>query len=141
MIVPRRQSHANGWTMQYKTPCPRPHQVCVQCVMDTTDSAIDFDARGVCDHCRTFNSTIRPQWNTGAIGQAQLQAELDKLRGAGQGRDFDCIVGMSGGIDSSYLTYLAKEQFGLRPLVFHVDAGWNSQTAVNNIERIVINQV
>lgn len=105
--------------------------------MDTTDSNIDFDAGGVCDHCRTFTSTIRPRWDTGATGQARLQAELSKLRRAGRGRDFDCIVGMSGGVDSSYLTYLAKEQFGLRPLVFHVDAGWNSQTAVNNIERIV----
>jgi N-acetyl sugar amidotransferase len=59
------------------------------------------------------------------------------IKKAGEGRDFDCIVGMSGGVDSSYLVYLAKERLGLRPLVFHVDAGWNSQEAVNNIERLV----
>jgi N-acetyl sugar amidotransferase len=62
---------------------------------------------------------------------------VEKIKKAGLGKDFDCILGMSGGIDSSYLTYLAKEQLGLRPLVFHVDAGWNSQIAVNNIERLV----
>jgi N-acetyl sugar amidotransferase len=62
---------------------------------------------------------------------------VEKIKKEGEGKDFDCIVGMSGGIDSSYLTYLAKEKFGLRPLVFHVDAGWNSQEAVNNIEKLV----
>jgi N-acetyl sugar amidotransferase len=61
----------------------------------------------------------------------------EKIKQAGVGKDFDCIIGMSGGIDSSYLTYVAKEHFGLRPLVFHVDAGWNSQEAVNNIEKLV----
>ena len=62
---------------------------------------------------------------------------VKEVKKCGAGREFDCIIGMSGGIDSSYLVYLAKEQLGLRPLVFHVDAGWNSQEAVNNIERIV----
>ncbi|BBJ00642.1 LPS biosynthesis protein WbpG [Ferrigenium kumadai] len=62
---------------------------------------------------------------------------VEKIKRAGVGKDFDCIIGMSGGIDSSYLTYIAKETLGLRPLVFHVDAGWNSQEAVNNIEKLV----
>jgi len=62
---------------------------------------------------------------------------VSKIKQDGKGKDFDCILGMSGGIDSSYLTYIAKVEFGLRPLVFHVDAGWNSQVAVNNIERLV----
>jgi N-acetyl sugar amidotransferase len=62
---------------------------------------------------------------------------IEQIKREGQGRDHDCIIGMSGGVDSSYVTYLAKEKFGLRPLVFHVDAGWNSQEAVNNIERLV----
>ena len=113
------------------------HQVCVRCVMDTTDSSIQFDAAGVCDHCRNFDSRIAPHWHTDERGKRQLDRILEEIRRCGQGRDFDCIIGMSGGIDSSYLTYLAKEQFGLRPLVFHVDAGWNSQIAVNNIERLV----
>lgn len=105
--------------------------------MDTSDSKIVFDEQGVCDHCNTFHAKVRPAWDTGAKGRAELDAMIEKIKASGKGRDFDCIIGMSGGVDSSYLTYLAKEKFGLRPLVFHVDAGWNSQIAVNNIERLV----
>lgn len=105
--------------------------------MDTSDSAIEFDAAGVCDHCRTFHAQIEPNWHTDERGEKALERLVDDITNTGKGRDFDCIIGMSGGVDSSYLTYLAKEKLGLRPLVFHVDAGWNSQIAVNNIERIV----
>lgn len=115
----------------------RPYQVCSHCVMDTSDSAIVFDAQGVCDHCTTFRAKILPNWHTDDRGKKQLEGLADGIREAGKGRDFDCIIGMSGGIDSSYLVYIAKEQMGLRPLVFHVDAGWNSQEAVNNIEKLV----
>jgi N-acetyl sugar amidotransferase len=115
----------------------REYQVCTRCVMDTTDAAISFDAEGVCDHCRTFDSQILPDWQPSETHSAELESSIEAIRKAGRGRDFDCIIGMSGGIDSSYLTYLAKERLGLRPLVFHVDAGWNSQIAVNNIERLV----
>lgn len=105
--------------------------------MDDTDTAIIFDSEGVCDHCRTFQRKVEPNWHTDYRGQQSLTALVDAIKASGKGKDFDCIIGMSGGIDSSYLTYLAKEHFGLRPLVFHVDAGWNSQTAVNNIERLI----
>lgn len=115
----------------------RPYQICTNCVMDTTDSAITFDARGVCDHCNTYYNKTLPNWDTGAAGKAELDRMVSEIRTAGKGRDFDCIIGMSGGIDSSYLVYAAKELMGLRPLVFHVDAGWNSQIAVNNIERLI----
>lgn len=115
----------------------RPYQVCAHCVMDTSDSRIEFDARGVCDHCRTFHAKIEPNWHTDERGAADLARITEEIKAAGRGKDFDCIIGMSGGIDSSYLTYLAKEKMGLRPLVFHVDAGWNSQEAVNNIEKLV----
>lgn len=104
--------------------------------MDTTDSRITFDAAGVCDHCRTFDSQVKPNWHTDERGERDLRAMVETIKSAGRGKDFDCIIGMSGGIDSSYLTYIATE-FGLRPLVFHVDAGWNSQEAVNNIEKLV----
>lgn len=115
----------------------RAYQVCTNCVMDTTDSTISFDERGVCDHCRGFYSEILPNWHTDERGRRDLQLIVEKIKKEGKGKDFDCIMGMSGGIDSSYLTYIAKEHFGLRPLVFHVDAGWNSQEAVNNIEKLV----
>jgi N-acetyl sugar amidotransferase len=110
---------------------------CINCVMDTTDSAIVFDARGVCDHCNTFYKHVQPNWHTEERGKEELDQMVESIRAAGKGKDFDCIIGMSGGIDSSYLVYAAKEIMGLRPLVFHVDAGWNSQIAVNNIERLV----
>lgn len=110
--------------------------ICTNCVMDTTDSRITFDADGVCDHCRTFYDKVLPTWHTDERGARELRALAERIKTAGKGKDFDCIIGMSGGIDSSYLTYIATE-FGLRPLVFHVDAGWNSQEAVNNIEKLV----
>jgi len=113
------------------------YQICKSCVMDTSDSMIVFDSHGVCDHCNMFTNVTSPSWDTGPKGQAELDAMVETIKREGAGKDFDCIIGMSGGIDSSYLTYIAKEKLGLRPLVFHVDAGWNSQVAVNNIERLV----
>lgn len=105
--------------------------------MDTSDSKITFDSRGVCDHCSGFYKNVQPNWCIDERGRKALQILVDKIKRIGAGRDFDCIIGMSGGIDSSYLTYVAKEKLGLRPLVFHVDAGWNSQVAVNNIEKLI----
>lgn len=113
------------------------YQICTNCVMDTTDSMIVFDENGVCDHCNTFYKHILPNWHTDKRGNEELEVLVDKIKHSGKGKNFDCIIGMSGGIDSSYLTYIAKEKLGLRPLVFHVDAGWNSQVAVNNIEKLV----
>lgn len=113
------------------------YRVCTQCVMDTSDSRITFDDRGRCDHCLTFERHTKPNWHPDARGRAELDVLVEAIRAKGQGREFDCIIGMSGGVDSSYLVYLAKEVLKLRPLVFHVDAGWNSQIAVNNIERLV----
>lgn len=115
----------------------RDTQICSNCVMDTSDSAITFDDKGVCDHCRTFYGEVLPNWHTDQRGRAEIEAVVTKLKAAGKGKPFDCIIGLSGGIDSSYLTYLAKEELGLKPLVFHVDAGWNSKVAVNNIEKVV----
>lgn len=113
------------------------YQVCCNCVMDTSDSKIVFDEKGVCDHCNTYYNDILPFWNKGVGHEKKLEGLISKIKREGKGKDFDCIMGMSGGIDSSYLLYMMKEQYGLRPLVFHVDAGWNSQLAVNNIERLV----
>lgn len=118
-------------------PLMKEYRVCSNCVMDTTDIAITFDERGICDHCRSFYRDVQPNWHPDAEGRRTLATHIERIKKDGEGRDFDCIIGMSGGIDSSYLTYLAKVELGLRPLVFHVDAGWNSQEAVNNIERIV----
>jgi N-acetyl sugar amidotransferase len=115
----------------------REYQVCTSCVMDTSDPGITFDEHGVCDQCNSFYTNILPSWHTDDRGWQTLQGTVAKIQEAGKGKDFDCILGVSGGVDSSYLTYLAKEKLGLRPLVFHVDAGWNSQIAVNNIEKLI----
>ncbi len=115
----------------------RQYQICTRCVMDTTDSVITFDDGGVCDHCQTFDTQIKPNWKIDDRSRAELGELVSKIKQSGKGKEFDCIIGVSGGIDSSYLTWLAKHEFGLRPLVFHVDAGWNSQEAVNNIETLI----
>ena len=110
--------------------------ICSRCVMDTTDSVISFDDNGVCDHCRTYDAKILPYWVNGNDDNSAFNMMIDKIKADGNGKDFDCIIGMSGGVDSSYLVHLAANA-GLNPLVFHVDAGWNSITAVNNIDRLV----
>ncbi len=110
---------------------------CNNCVMDNTDTSIIFDENGVCDHCNTYFSDILPKWHQGDEGEKILNKYIKKIKKSGEKRDFDCIMGMSGGIDSSYLLYTMVSKYGLRPLVFHVDAGWNSQIAVNNIEKLI----
>ncbi|MGB6055998.1 MAG: N-acetyl sugar amidotransferase [Burkholderiaceae bacterium] len=113
------------------------YQVCNNCVMDTSDPRITFDADGVCDHCTGFKTDVLPNWHTGAVGERMFQEIAEKIKIEGKGKPFDCILGMSGGLDSSYLLHLAVVKFGLRPLVFHVDGGWNSDIAVSNIQALV----
>lgn len=105
--------------------------------MDTSDPNIRFDDRGHCDYCNNYDATIAPNWHTDEHGAAKLSVLADTIRAAGKGKDFDCIIGLSGGLDSSYAAYVAKEKMGLRPLLFHVDAGWNTDQAVGNIEKLV----
>ena len=112
-------------------------RTCLNCVMDTTDTNIFFDENGICDHCITFKNNIEPFWQTNENDKLQLKEIVKKIKKESKDKDFDCLMGMSGGIDSSYLLYKMVTEFNLRPLVFHVDAGWNSQIAVNNIERLV----
>jgi N-acetyl sugar amidotransferase len=105
--------------------------------MDTSDSAIDFDANGVCDHCRTFWRDVEPNWHPDDKGKAIFRGLIEQIRKSGEGKPFDSIIGLSGGLDSSYLLHLAVTEFGMRPLVFHVDGGWNTDLAVNNIQMLV----
>lgn len=112
------------------------YQVCTRCVMDTTDPQIRFDDAGLCNHCREFETVTRKHWFPNEEGARRWAALAAQIRAEGRGRDYDCILGLSGGIDSSYLAIKVHE-WGLRPLVVHVDAGWNSELAVANIEKIV----
>jgi N-acetyl sugar amidotransferase len=114
-----------------------PYQICSNCIMDTSDPGITFDERGWCDYCRNYYTNIEPNWYPNEKGEKMLAPLINKIKKDGKGRDHDCLIGISGGVDSSYVTYIAKEKFGLRPLMLHVDAGWNSQISVNNIEKLI----
>jgi N-acetyl sugar amidotransferase len=112
---------------------------CVRCVLDseTPYTNLVFDGEGVCNNCRAYEVTaaqtvLRPI----AEKQRDLVLTIEKIKKSGQGKSYDCILGVSGGVDSTYLAYLSKE-WGLRPLVVHFDNGWNSELAVNNIQNIV----
>lgn len=104
--------------------------------MDTTDPAISFDEGGVCNHCRNFDAIKHSVWHPDEQGRVMLERELERVRAAGRSHEYDCVIGLSGGVDSSYLAYLSRE-WGLRTLVVHVDCGWNSENAVRNIEVLV----
>jgi N-acetyl sugar amidotransferase len=111
------------------------YQICRNCAMDTSDPTIRFDETGLCIYCRNYNELILEDWNKKrAIGPGPL---AEKIRRRGRGKQFDCIIGISGGLDSSFLTHVAVKEMGLRPLLFHVDAGWNSNQAVSNIEKLI----
>ena len=101
--------------------------------MDTTDSKITFDENGVCDHCNDYYKNVLPSWHPDEKGWKLLEPIIEKIKRQGRGKDFECIIGLSGGIDSSYMLHIAVKEFGLRPLVFHTDGGWNSELAVHNI--------
>jgi N-acetyl sugar amidotransferase len=111
-------------------------KVCTKCVMDTTDPNIVFDDNGICNHCLEFEYKSKLNWFPNKEGSKRLKRIIDEIKLAGRGRDYDCIIGLSGGVDSSYLA-LKVSKWGLNPLVVHVDAGWNSELAVANIEKIV----
>tara|TARA_Y200000002_G_scaffold171300_1_gene141394 strand:- start:16 stop:1155 length:1140 start_codon:yes stop_codon:yes gene_type:complete len=112
-------------------------KICSKTVMDTTDPNIVFNKNGESNYYTNFIENILPNWKNDGSKFNDLIKIADKIKKECKNRDFDCIIGISGGVDSSYLTYLAKEVLHLRPLIFHVDGGWNSQLAVSNIEKIV----
>lgn len=105
--------------------------------MDTSDSGIRFDEQGRCDYCVNYHANILEVWRPDVERREELLSVAERIRAEGVGKSHDCLIGISGGVDSSYVTYVATEVMGLRPLLFHVDAGWNSQEAVHNVERLV----
>lgn len=112
------------------------YQMCTRCVMDTTDSEISFDENGVCNHCREFDEITSKNWFPNAEGTKKLDTIYEKMKKENANKDYDCILGLSGGVDSSYLA-LKLYEAGIRPLVVHVDGGWNSELAVQNIENLI----
>lgn len=114
----------------------REYQICTRCVMDTTDPDITFDEHGVCNHCHEYEERKKRLITDPVKRQHALEEIIAQVKNSGKGKEYDCIIGVSGGVDSSYVAYLAKE-WGLRGLLVHLDNGWNSELAVKNIENIV----
>ena len=105
--------------------------------MDSSDPDITFNEKGTCSHCDNFDKEIKPSWIAGKDNDRSLIKMGEAIKTRNKNKDFDCIIGLSGGLDSSYTAYIAVEKMGLRPLLFHVDAGWNTDQAVSNIEKLV----
>lgn len=108
-------------------------RICTKCVVDSTVPGASFDQSGVCNHCKLY-AVLEQDWPIGEEGQRRLAALVEKIKADGAGKEHDCVVGVSGGTDSSYLLYLAK-QYGLRPLAVHFDNGWDTEISVNNIKK------
>jgi len=123
--------------MKNKNLASSKYQICSKTVMDTSDPDIKFDHLGVSDHVHDFENYVRPNWHTDERGRESLMKTVKKIKAEGKGKDFDCLLGMSGGVDSSYMLHMAVRELGLRPLVFHVDGGWNSELAVHNINVMI----
>lgn len=111
-------------------------RICHNCVMDTTDKFLVFDENGVCPRCNEYTNRIVKWWNHGKGHEEELNKLLSDIKRSGEGKPYDCILGLSGGLDSSYMLHLAVSQWGLRPFVFHVDAGWNLPVAEQNIRKL-----
>jgi N-acetyl sugar amidotransferase len=104
--------------------------------MDTSDPEIIFDSHGVCNHCRAYEETVARYVYRGEDGRNRLNETVARIKGEAQGKPYDCVIGLSGGVDSTYTAYQVKK-LGLRPLAVHLDNGWNSEVAVRNIENII----
>ena len=111
-------------------------KVCSRCIYDERVAAIGFDAMGVCNYCRQIDGLVRDYGTGTPEGERRLQAIVDEIKRAGMGKKYDCVVGVSGGTDSSYMVYLAK-QWGLRPLAVHYDNTWNTAIATQNIRKVL----
>lgn len=109
------------------------YKICERCAMDTSDPDIVFDEKGICNHCKKYFSR-KHEFVYDESKSGDLEKTVQLLKKQGMGKDYDCIIGVSGGVDSTYIAYLMKE-YGLRPLAIHLDNGWNSELAVSNIEK------
>ena len=110
---------------------------CQRCIMSTSaDPLIEFDSAGVCNHCLRYDSLLSSRVAGGEGGEAALARLTEKIKRSGVGHEYDCIIGVSGGVDSTYVAYLVKKM-GFRPLAVHLDNGWNSELAVKNIEKVL----
>ncbi len=112
-----------------------PDRICSRCIMDTTDQDIEFDENGYCNHCRSYYRHIEDLERKGTYAPEKLSRIVEIIKEKGRGKEYDSILGVSGGVDSSFTAYYAHK-LGLRPLLVHFDNGWNSEVSVKNIENI-----
>jgi len=110
------------------------YKICTKCIMDTTDSEIEFDSNGVCNHCLRYEIELPKRVFIGSEAQKKFNDIINKIKNFGRKKEYDCIIGVSGGVDSTYVAYLLKKN-GINPLAIHFDNGWNSELAVSNIEK------
>src|SRR5688500_993513 len=142
-----RRGHEDAWRswLSVAEPLVRPlptaapgleRRTCVRCVMDTTDREIEFDESGSCNHCRRALDLLATKMPMYRDGEYSIDRIVPLIKKEGAGKPYDCILGVSGGTDSTYAAYVAKKH-GLRPLAVHFDNGWNSELAVHNIEHVL----
>src|SRR5262249_28282230 len=118
------------------TPAPKKYRQCTWCVMDTTDPDIAFDDAGRCIHCRAYEQKTSKLTYRGLESQRELDTIVARIKRASRRREYDYVLGISGDADICYAAYVAKS-LGLRPLAVHMDNGWNSDTAVKNIKKVL----
>lgn len=111
------------------------YQICSRCIMDTSDSTIQFDANGICNYCTDALKLISSDGYKGKESDKEFARIINKIKEDQKSKEYDCVIGVSGGVDSAYLLHIAHRE-GLRILAVHVDAGWNSNTAVSNIHKL-----
>ena len=114
-------------------------KICKNCVMDITDTDIIFDKNGFCDHCNLFYFRDHENWTQAISGKKliELENEVRLIRDSKNNSEYDCLIGISGGCDSSYLLHYLVKECGLNPLCLHIDGGWNTKGAVNNIRNLI----
>lgn len=113
------------------------YKICNKLVLDTTYPNISFDNDGISSQYWDYQHYTKSRWLNDDTGLLRLENIVEKIKRKGRGKDFDCILGLSGGADSSYMLHVMVKNFNLKPLVFHVDGGWNSEIAVSNIKNLV----
>lgn len=111
------------------------YQICNRCIMDSSDPEITFSAAGNCNHCESYYENLSSQQLSGDTGKRKVSEIVQQIKESRKDNRYDCIIGVSGGVDSTYVAYYVTKVLGLRPLAVHMDNGWNSELAVKNIER------
>src|SRR5690606_38143407 len=129
MIIKKSKYHPHLYS-------DRPYQMCTKTVMDTTDVNISFDGNGVSNHYFEYKKAAENQLLKEPVRTDALHKIVEQIKADGKGKKYDCLIGLSGGVDSSYVAWLVK-QHGLRPLAVHLDNGWNSELAVHNVNNII----